>query len=31
MQEKILEGVLNDQRPDGVFFKNKGGVVVYFV
>ena len=31
MQEKILEWVLNDQRPEGIFYKNKGGGVVYFV
>ena len=31
MQEKIFEGVLNDQRPEGIFYKNKGGGVVYFV
>ena len=31
MQEKILEAMPNDQRPEGVFYKNKGGGVVYFV
>ena len=28
MQEKILEAMPNDQRPEGVFYKNKGGGVV---
>ena len=31
MEEKILEAVPNDQRPEGVLYKNEGGGVVYFV